>query len=65
MSSAAADPASSVCLLEFMTKTLEFMWSDKLVGRGILATEYCSVFRDLNVDSEFFESVSIRAGVDK
>ena len=65
MSSAAADLASSVCLLEFMTKAPEFMWSNKLVGSGLLATEYCSVFRDLDVDSECFESVSSRAGIDK
>jgi len=42
MSNAAANLASSVCLLEFMTKAPKFMWSDKLVGRGLLAREYCS-----------------------
>ena len=65
MSSAAADLASSVYLLKFMTKTPEFMWPNKLLGRGLFATEYCSVFRDLDVDGECFESVSSRAGVDK
>ena len=58
MSSAAANLASRVYLLEFVTKAPKFMWSDKLVGRGLLAREYCSVFRDLDINGECFESVS-------
>jgi hypothetical protein len=46
-----------------MTKALEFIWSNKHVGRGLLATEYCGVFRDLDMDCECFESVSSRARV--
>ena len=65
MSSATADLASSVCLLEFVTKALEFIWFDKLIGHGLIATEYCSSFCNLDVDGEFFESVSTRSGIDK
>ena len=65
MFSAAADLTSSVYLFEFVTKAPKFMQSDELVGCGLCAREYCSVFRDLDVDGECFESVSRRAGVNK
>jgi hypothetical protein len=65
MSSTTADLVSSVCLLEFMAIAPEFTWSDDLVGSRLLATENCSVVRDLDVNSECIESVSGRAGVNK
>lgn len=65
MSSAIADLTSSIYLLEFVTKVPEFIQPDKLVGRSLRAREYCSVFRDLDVDGEYFGSVSSRAGVNK
>ena len=58
MFSAAANLTSSVYLLEFMIKVFKFMWFDKLVSRGLLAREYFTVFRDLDVNVECFESVS-------
>lgn len=50
---------------DYFREAPKFMWFDKLVGCGLLATEYCSLFRDLDVDSEWFESVSSQAGVDE
>lgn len=59
MSGAAANLASSVYLLDFVTKAPKLMWSNKLMGRGLLARQYCSVFRDL--DGECFEPVPVQA----
>lgn len=65
MSSTTADLVSSVCLLEFMAIAPEFLWSNELVSNRLLATENCSIFRDLDVDSECIKSASSRAGIDK
>jgi len=62
-SSATTDLASSFCLLEFMTKAPEFMGSDNLVGRGLVGTEYCSVFRDLDVDSDVSRPFLVEPGL--
>ncbi len=65
MSGTTANLISSVCLLEFMAIAPEFLWSNELVGSRLLATENCSVFRDLDVDSECIESVPSRTGIDE
>lgn len=63
MPSTAANLISSVCRLKFMSIALKLVWSDKLVGSRLYVTEECSVFRDLDIDSECNESVSGRAGL--
>lgn len=65
MACAAVDLAGRVCLLEFVTIAPEFLWPDDLMGRSLHAREDCSVLRDLDVESKWFESVSRRAGVDE
>lgn len=65
MSSTRADLPSCVCLFEFTAIAFKLIWSNKLMSRGLIATKYCSVFRDLYVDGECFKPVSGHAGVDK
>lgn len=65
MSSAAADLTSRVCFLEFVTKAPKFTGSDKLVGRSLRSTKYCSVVCDLNIDGECFKSISGGARVNE
>jgi hypothetical protein len=48
------DLASSVVLLEFMTETLEIIWSDEGAKLDLMASNEGSLFCDLNLDVESF-----------
>ena len=65
MSSTTDDLISGVCLLEFVTKALKLVLSDKFACCGLLATEYCGVLRGFDIDGKCFQSVSGRAGVNE